>query len=451
MNCERRRIHFAPRAELEEEDLNYIFMKILLVITKAVVGGAQTSVLNLARYMKQRGHEVAVGAGDGDWLPAELAKENIAFVRFKNLRRTHNPLSGLFFIFEIRKFLKRTPPFSHSACAPRDGQGGVRGGSPISPPFQGGAGGGSPISPPFQGGAGGGYTAVHFNSSNALPGALGAKLSDKKIRTVFTFRGMSMLDEHYQINFFSRLFYRFFFKFFLLFIDAPVFVSRENLNKFGRGRLTAKGILVYNGLDPGKMDFFPRTEAREFFAEKVGTQNLAFLRDKYLIGSIGRLDYAKNYEFLIDIFPEVLKIKSDACAVIIGEGKERAKYEKLIAEKRLTDKIFLLGNIPDGGRYDKGFDLFAQTSRYEGLSIALLEALFAGLPIITTDVGGNREEVEAEEEIFQLDDRKEFLEKFKNILLPETRQKMILKNSQRAEKFLLKNTAAGYEKIYGER
>ena len=377
-------------------------MKVLIIITKAVVGGAQTSVLNLAREMKGRGHDVTVGFGDGDWLPEELDREKIPYVRFRNLKRTHNPLAGLFFILEIRNFLKKNN-----------------------------------------------FNTIHFNSSNALPGALGAKLYGKKIKTVFTFRGMSILDEHYQINPVLRLIYCWFFKFFLIFVDAPVFVSRENFDKFGRGQLTSKGTLIYNGLDPAKMNFVPRQEARDFFVKKIGTQDIVFLRDKFLIGSLGRLDYAKNYEFLINVFPEILKIKSNACVIIIGEGGERAMYEKLIAEKKLTDKIFLLGNIASGGRYDQGFDFFVQTSRYEGLSIALIEALFAGLPIITTDVGGSRETVGIEEEIYQLDDQKEFLKKFEQILAAESREKIILKNKLQAQNFLLKNTVAGYEKIYG--
>jgi Glycosyltransferase len=146
--------------------------------------------------------------------------------------------------------------------------------------------------------------------------------------------------------------------------------------------------------------------------------------------------------------PEILKIKPDAAVVIIGEGTERAMYEKLIVEKNLTDKIFLMGSLANAARYDRGFDLFVQTSRYEGLSIALIEALFAGLPIITTDVGGSRETIETEEEIYQLDNQNEFLEKFEQILVPEVREKIILKNKLQAEKFLLKNTVAGYEKIY---
>jgi hypothetical protein len=47
-----------------------------------------------------------------------------------------------------------------------------------------------------------------------------------------------------------------------------------------------------------------------------------------------------------------------------------------------------------------------------------------------------------------LDNQNEFLEKFEQILVPEVREKIILKNKLQAEKFLLKNTVAGYEKIY---
>ena len=59
-------------------------MKILLVITKAEVGGAQMSVLNLARGFKEKGNEVTVGLGEGDFLTSELDRKKIK----------HNKLSG---------------------------------------------------------------------------------------------------------------------------------------------------------------------------------------------------------------------------------------------------------------------------------------------------------------------------------------------------------------------
>ncbi|HTX86736.1 MAG TPA: glycosyltransferase [Candidatus Nanoarchaeia archaeon] len=372
-------------------------MKVLIVITKAVVGGAQTSVLNLAREMKKRGHEVAVGFGDGDWLPAELEKENIPYHRFFWLKRTHNPLANLFFIGEIAVFLR-----------------------------------------------GKNFTAVHFNSSNALPGAIGAKISGGKIRTVFTFRGMSILDEHYQTAKWLKSCYWLFFKFFLLFVDVPVFVSRENFDKFGRGQLTAKGKLIYNGLDPARLDFVSRDEAIGFFSRQSG-RNLA---GKYLIGSIGRLDYAKNYEFLINVFPQVSAIRPDAVAVIMGEGGERRLYESLIKEKNLSDKIFLLGNVANGSRYLRGFDLLVLPSRYEGLAISLIEGLMAGLPLLASRVGGNAEVAGDEKEIYALDNAEEFLKRFGDLQEADILDKILKNNRQQAEKFNLRHTADGYEKIY---
>jgi glycosyltransferase involved in cell wall biosynthesis len=361
-----------------------------------VVGGAQMSVLNLAREMKARGHETTVGAGDGDFLPTELEKEKISFVRFKWLKRTHNPLANLFFIWEIRNFLRKNK-----------------------------------------------FNTVHFNSSNALPGAIGAKMAGD-IRAVFTFRGMSMLDEHYQKNKFGKIFYWLFFKFFLLFIDAPIFVSQENYQKFGQGRLTNKGKLIYNGLDPEKLKFVSREEATRFFSERTGRD----LSGQYLLGSIGRLDYAKNYEFLISVFPEILKIRSDAVAVIMGEGEERAKYEELIKKNNLADKIFLIGNVANGARYSRGFDLLVLPSRYEGLAISLIEGLFSGLPILASRVGGNAEVAGCEEEIYDLDNAEDFLNKFRALQDVDALDKVLKINRSQAEKFNLQNTADGYEKAY---
>jgi len=354
------------------------------------------SVLNLARELEARGHKVTVGAGDGDFLPAELAKENISFRRFKWLQRTHDPLANIFFIGEICNFLRKNK-----------------------------------------------FEVVHFNSSNALPGALGAKLAGK-IRTVFTFRGMSMLDEHYVKDSAKKIFYWVFFKFFLLFIDAPVFVSQDNFEKFGQGRLTGRGVLIHNGLDPVRLNFVSREEAIRFFSEKAG----ANLSEKYLLGSLGRLDYAKNYEFLISVFPEIIKIRPDAAAIIIGAGDERAKYEELIKKNNLSDKIFLIGNVDNGSRYLRGFDLLVLPSRYEGLAISLLEGLFSGLPMLASRVGGNAEVVGTDEEIYKLDNAADFLEKFRGLQDIDVIDRVLKINCQQTEKYNLKNTADGYEKVY---
>ena len=226
-------------------------MNILIVITKGDSGGAQMSVLNLARELRGRQHQVVVGLGTGDFLPDELDKEKIAYHRFKYLKRTKNPFANLLFAFEMKKFLKNKD-----------------------------------------------LDIVHFNSSNALFGALGVKMFDKRLKTVFTFRGMSMLDEHHEMHPIFKKLYFLFFKFFLKFIDKPVFVSRENMTKAREAGLVEKGEMVYNGLNPHKIHFYEKEQAIKLL-EQFGV----FLDEKdYIIGSIGRLVYVKNYEFLINVY-----------------------------------------------------------------------------------------------------------------------------------------------------
>ena len=126
-------------------------MNILLVITKGDVGGAQVVVYNMARALKEKGHIVTVGMGEGEFLKNKLEEINIPVHIFKNLKRTNNPFKNIKFIFEIKKYLDKNQ-----------------------------------------------FDIVHFNSSNSLFGAIGAKISKNKIKTIFTFHGLSILDSRYK-------------------------------------------------------------------------------------------------------------------------------------------------------------------------------------------------------------------------------------------------------------
>ncbi|MCD4693972.1 glycosyltransferase [bacterium] len=371
--------------------------KVFIIITKGEVGGAQMSVLNLARGLKEKGLKVKVGFGEGNFLKNELDKLDIEHIRFKHLKRTHNPFSNLFFIWEIKKYFDKNR-----------------------------------------------YDTVHINSSNALLSAIGAKLSKSKPRIVFTFRGMSMLDENYQKNPVLKSLYRFFFKFLLKFIDKPVFVSRENLEKGEKSGLVKKGYLVYNGLNPSVLKFYTEEESKK----RLGDLLKIDLENKFIIGSIGRLAYQKNYEFLINIFSDILKIKPNSIAIIIGEGDERYKYEKLIKEKDLEKKVLLAGNIDNASKYLKAFDLFVLPSRYEGLSITLIETLFAGIPVLAKNVGGNQETLPSASEIYRLDDKEDFIERFKELTLKDMQEKIMKQNFENSKNFLLKKTLEEYIKIY---
>jgi len=357
-------------------------MRVLICITHGNVGGATNFVFWLAKELKERGAEVKVGFGEGEYLKEKLEKEKIEFLNFKWLKRTHNPLSNLFFIFEIKKFLDKEK-----------------------------------------------IDVCHFNSTNALVGAIGAKISKSKPKTIFTIHGLSILDPNYKKNLWLKPIYWLGFKFLLFFVDVSVFVSNKNLEDAKKLKLVKNGVVIYNGIP--EPEFLEREESRRFFEEKTKIN----LKDKFVIGSIGRLDYQKNYEFLIDVFPEILKIKPEAIAIIVGEGPERKKLENLIEKLNLKEKIFLIGELKDASKYLKAFDLFILPSRYEGLSITLIEAIFAQIPILASDVGGNKEIV-GKECVFK--NEKEFLEKIKTPRLPKTKREI----------FELENMVKGYLKVY---
>ena len=374
-------------------------MKILIIITKGDVGGAQMYVLNLARYIKANNVDVHIGLGEeGKFLKSELDKSQIKYTYFQSLKRTHNPLKNLYFISEIKKFLNKNN-----------------------------------------------FDAVHFNSSNALFGAIGAKLTKNKPKTIFTLHGLSLLDPNYETSKIVKTVYELLFKFLLCFIDEKIFVCKDNLEFAKKIKLVKNGNLIYNGLDPQDLKFEPKEESRNFLSQKIDFK----LNDNFVLGSIGRLAYQKNYKFLINIFPQILKIKPNAILIIIGEGPEREKYENLIKELNLEKSVFLTGEIENASKYIKAFDLFVLPSRYEGLSITLIEMLFAGLPALISDVGGNREIVDNSRlQLYYLNDEKDFLGKFKQIVKDKNLYNKIKEqNLKYSSDFVLENVFKKYLEI----
>jgi len=73
--------------------------------------------------------------------------------------------------------------------------------------------------------------------------------------------------------------------------------------------------------------------------------------------------------------------------MVIGEGQERKKLEKLIKRYRLENNFFLPGAIPDAYKYLKAFDAFVLPSLKEGFPWTILEAMAAEIPIIAAKVG----------------------------------------------------------------
>lgn len=364
-------------------------MKILIVITKAEIGGAQIFVLNLARGLKKLGHQVIVAAGPGDFLPHELEKEAIEFYRFKNLKRSFNPVNSIKFISELKNFVVKNS-----------------------------------------------IDVVHLNSSNALLGVWPLyclKRRTGKPKIIFTVHGLSLIDGQHKTNKLIKRVYRLFFKLAFKKLDHFVFVSKNNFNfakKIGLldAGLFKKANTIYNGLDFPSDYFYSRDKARELLKLKLLGENRELLADNldtffsntsFIYGSIGRLAYPKNYEFLISSFKDLKTDIPEIKLLIIGEGPEKIKYQQMIKAYNLTNEIILLGELKEASRFLKALNLFVLPSVFEGLSLSLIEASMAKVPSLASLVGGN-EEIVGREYCFPLNDVNKFITKLKHIYKNET-------------------------------
>jgi len=141
-----------------------------------------------------------------------------------------------------------------------------------------------------------------------------------------------------------------------------------------------KRISIPNGVDTGR--FAPLAPAQK----KALRSRLALPAEARIVIFVGRLAPEKRVDLLTGIWRSVRQAVPRALLLILGSGPEEAGLKQ-----RAGDGILFLGSQPDVTPYLQAADLFVLPSAAEGLSLALLEALACGLPVIATSVGGNPE------------------------------------------------------------
>ena len=146
-----------------------------------------------------------------------------------------------------------------------------------------------------------------------------------------------------------------------------------------------KAVVVPNGI---------RVESFQIANEVMHARLLQMLRcptGTRVIGTVGRLNWAKDQIGLIKAFHLVHERHPSIALVLVGDGELRRDLEQCAQEEGVTDAVHFLGDRNDVRALLQGFDLFVLSSVSEGYSMALLEACAVALPIVATDVGGNGE------------------------------------------------------------
>jgi glycosyltransferase involved in cell wall biosynthesis len=103
--------------------------------------------------------------------------------------------------------------------------------------------------------------------------------------------------------------------------------------------------------------------------------------------AVGRLESVKEHETLLRAWPLVLREQPAATLAIIGDGPRRGALESFVDANGLRGSVSIVGAAEPAG-FLRAAEVFASTSRSEGFSRAMLEALAMGKPVVATAVGG---------------------------------------------------------------
>jgi len=309
--------------------------KIFYLITKGNFGGAQRYVYELASSLPTSDYEVSVILGEGETLAKKLTEKNIRVVSLPELSRNINLASDWSVFWSLYRIFRRERP-----------------------------------------------DIIHLNSSKIGGlGSLAGRLAGIK-KIIFTGHGWPFNEKR---PWWQKKILTFFSWLTIVFSHQTILVAKSLMKPISAWPLTTGKLkIIHNGID--YINFLSERDAR--------TLLLPNKADKFWIGTVAELHPNKGLDILIEAFARLVKDMLGSQTgwslylVIIGEGEERARLEKIISDKRLDGRIILLGQVEEARKYLRAFDVFVLPSRTEALPYALLEAGSAGVPIVASEVGG---------------------------------------------------------------
>jgi glycosyltransferase involved in cell wall biosynthesis len=171
--------------------------------------------------------------------------------------------------------------------------------------------------------------------------------------------------------------------------DCVLAVSEEvaaSIQRHGLGNKT-QVITLLNGVPAEAV----RAEASSL--DSLRTE-LGISDTSLVVGTVAVFRSQKRLEDWLQVAARVAAHREDVTFLIVGHGPEETVLKAKVRELGLSDRVYMPGFRPDGRRVLGLMDVYLMTSTYEGLPIALLEALTLGKPVVSTAVGGIPEVVE---------------------------------------------------------
>jgi glycosyltransferase involved in cell wall biosynthesis len=226
------------------------------------------------------------------------------------------------------------------------------------------------------------FHAVHTHTSK--PGAIGriaARLAGTPC-VVHTIQGFAF---HSYSGRLERVIYKNIERLAGQFCDLAISVNNEDRLTAVNNKIIAphKIVTIFNGVDSARFD---KPFDRRSFRRSLGLRD-----DEKLVGNVGRMWTQKDPRTFIEAAKLLAGARKDVRCLFLGDGPMMAEMKRFADSLGLGDRLLLPGfqrNVED---YLRAFDIYVLNSLWEGLPVALVEAMCVGLPIVVTDIKGNRE------------------------------------------------------------
>lgn len=138
----------------------------------------------------------------------------------------------------------------------------------------------------------------------------------------------------------------------------------------------------------------PLAELNPRLSREEARERLELSGRDLVVGAVGRLEEQKGHTYLLAALPELQRQIPELVVLIVGEGREEEKLKRQVRELNLAGTVRFLGTRRDLPEIFHALDLFVHPSLWEGLPLALLKAMGAGLPVVATRVSGSQDAIE---------------------------------------------------------
>lgn len=203
---------------------------------------------------------------------------------------------------------------------------------------------------------------------------------------------------------------------------------------------------ICNGLDTMQYMY-----CNDVYKNKFREENN--IQKKFVWISVGRLNTVKNQAYLLSEFKKILCIYPETVLLVVGDGPLKGALQNQIKQLNIVEQVHLLGQRDDVNKILSVADAFVLSSIHEGLPLSLQEAGAAGLPLVSTDVGGCNEVIEDGKNGYLCENNKE-KQLFEKMLLimekPEEERRKMGEYSKKIvfDKFDIKNIMTKWEQLY---